>query len=156
MNPNQKKVSPRRYFAHPQSKLVRVDEQVFEELHALAGKLQMREGRRVSVNGALHSLLFSKNERSFLEKAIEQDAKTAEKTSEKASEKTGGTLTEFHSGTNLKKGVFASKKGVKNARSSRKNEVRVARGAVDAADFEVVELAPMKRFSLKNKKFVAE
>ncbi len=150
MNPNQKKVSFKGYFA-PQSRLIRVDQPVFEELHALAGKLQMREGRRVSVNGALRSLLFSKNERPFLEKAIAQDAKMQEKTSEK----TGGKWTEFHSGTNLKKGVFTSKKSGKTTGKRVAGGGRNARGVVDAADLDVVELEPMRRFSLKHRKFVA-
>ena len=146
MSLNQKKDSFRGYFASSQSKLVRVDQQVYEELHALAGKLQMREGRRVSVNAALHSLLFSKNERPFLEKAIAQDAKTAEKTAEKAGEKP----TQLRSGMNLKKGGFTSKKGGKALKKIG------AFGAVDAADLEVVELEPMRRFSLKRRKFIAE
>jgi len=64
MQPNQENGSIRPYFAS-QSRLVRVDQQVYEELHVIAGKIQVREGRRASVNDALRALLFPKNARSF-------------------------------------------------------------------------------------------
>jgi hypothetical protein len=95
---------------HMDTKLVRVDEKVFEELHAVAGKLQIREGRRVSINGALRALLFTKNERSAEEKTFE-----------------------FHPGTNLK------------------HEKKTLRTLKNASQHE-----PLKRFSLRHKKFVPE
>ncbi len=108
------------------TKLVRVDEKVFEELHALAGKLQMREGRRVSINAALRALLLPKN--------LKSELKIEEKP------------LEIHSGMNLKKGFFASEKTKKVRKAVKKGGV-----AVEAPPFE-----PMKRFSLHHKKFVAE
>ncbi|MFH0973747.1 MAG: hypothetical protein V1817_03105 [Candidatus Micrarchaeota archaeon] len=105
------------------TKLIRVDEEVFEELHSLAGKLQMRERRRVSVNAALRVLLFPKNEH-----------------------KTNENAEEIHSQMNLNKGVSASKASKKTKKSGKKlaaNEANVA-------------LYPMRRFSLKHKKFVSE
>ncbi len=105
------------------TKLIRVDEEVFEELHTLAGKLQMREGRRISVNAALRSLLFTKSERKFEEKTPE-----------------------IHSDMNLKKSVSASKTSKKIKKSGKK----LVAGEAN------VSLDPMRRFSLKHKKFVAE
>ena len=105
------------------TKLIRVDEEVFEELHTLAGKLQMREGRRISVNAALRALLFPKNEHKFEEKTPE-----------------------IHAGTNLKKGVSASNASQKTKKPGKKSVAGEAN----------ISLDPMRRFSLKHKKFVAE
>ncbi len=39
------------------SKLVRVDDHLYERLHRLAGRIQAKEGRPVSISEAIHSLL---------------------------------------------------------------------------------------------------
>ena len=111
MQPNQKNDSIKGYFAS-QSKLVRVDQQVYEELHVIAGKIQVREGRRVSVNDALRALLFPKNAR----------ASTLEQAS-----------------------VFKSQAVASHPRNSREGGV-----------FGLAESEPLKLFSLKHRKFVAD
>ncbi|MEM0475222.1 MAG: hypothetical protein QW343_00295 [Candidatus Norongarragalinales archaeon] len=107
------------------SKLIRISDKAFEGLCALAGKLQARERRRVSLDGAVLFLLSSQGRAA----SVWSEEKTLEKQ---------GLV---HTRLKFKKSVFTSKKRGKTIKKSEQSSV-------------VRE--PLKRFSLRHKKFVVE